>query len=602
MLRINSLSMIMEAGSGHPGTCLSSAEIIATLFSSELVNPNDFAKDPSDIFFSSKGHDAPLIYAALIATGRLPEDNLHKLRRLNGLPGHPDIHTPGITTNTGSLGMGLSKAAGMIEANRLQGKKGRVFVLLGDGELQEGQNYEALRYATQHKMGELIAIVDHNKIQSDTWVWQVGDLGDLVGKFKSFGWEVARCDGNNVDELLEAFDHFRDFTDKPKILIADTLKGAGVTFMESSNFGEELQFYPFHSGAPSLEHYQKAITELRERIDSKLVLLDRDPIQLVLKEIPHRASLVNPERLILSYGNHLATLANTHPDIIVLDADLLKDHNLQPFQEVAPDRFIECGISEQHMTSVAGGLARKGNLPITHTFAAFQLRALEQMYNNATEEGKIIYVGSLAGLLPGGPGHSHQAVMDIASFRAIPNLTMIEPSCEQEVRMALDWAVKENPQSSYLRLVSIPVETPYILPQEYKLTLGRGIELISGDDAVLFAYGPVMLSEATRASIFLRNLGISLSVINLPWLNRVDLRWLKNTLLPYQIVFTLDDHYISGGQGELIAVNVARMSGKKPKVISFGVEEIPVCGLNTEVLKYHGLDAESLAEKARKIL
>ncbi len=595
ILRLNALSMIMETGSGHPGTCLSSADIVAVLYYKKLLD--------QDIFFSSKGHDAPLIYSVLVATGRLPEDSLHKLRRLNGLPGHPDIHTPGIPTNTGSLGMGISKAIGMIEAKRLQGKGGLAYVLMGDGELQEGQNWEAFRYAGQHKLREIVAIIDHNKMQSDTWVEKVGDLGYLEAKFRSFGWTVAKCDGNDIKKLLEVFEYFKQIelvVDNPKVIIADTLKGAGVSFMESVQFAPEEELYPFHSGAPSLEQYQIAVDELRKRINLRLARLDRDPIQLVSTEIPHRAVLKNPQCLIKAYGDHLANLARYNPEIVVLDADLRKDHNLDPFIKIAPDRFIEVGIAEQNMVSMAGGLALEGFLPITHTFAAFQMRALEQMYNNATERRKIIYVGSLAGLLPGGPGHSHQAVMDIASFRAIPNLTLIEPSSEEEVRMALSWAVNENPQSTYLRLVSIPVETPYELPLGYELTVGRGVTLVEGKDAALIAYGPSMLTEAVKAAILLRNERKgSLAVINLPWLNRIDENWLIDLLKKYRKIYTLDDHYIHGGQGELIASILATHTKDYDRVINLGVNGIPACGQNIEVLKYHRLDSKSLAQDLR---
>ena len=169
-------------------------DVVSWLYLNELKN--------DDLYFSSKGHDAPGLYAVLIALGTLPFGKLHGLRRLDGLPGHPDVGVPGMVINSGSLGMGISKAKGMVRADRLKGHKRRYYVLTGDGELQEGQIWESLISAANSNMGEITAIVDHNKLQSDYRVSQTSDLGDLKAKFASFGWHVERCDGHDLDELL----------------------------------------------------------------------------------------------------------------------------------------------------------------------------------------------------------------------------------------------------------------------------------------------------------------------------------------------------------------------------------------------------------------
>src|ERR1043165_5809575 len=193
LARINTLGMIAGAWSGHIGTSFSSLEIMSWLCLNEL---RDLDQGPAacDVFFSSKGHDAPALYNVLIGLGLLPEEKLHQLRRLHGLPGHPHVETPYIQANTGSLGMGISKAKGMALANRLTGNRRRIFVLTGDGELQEGQFWESLASAAHLRLGEIVAIIDHNKIQSDTWVRKVNDLGDIEAKLRAFGWHVARCD------------------------------------------------------------------------------------------------------------------------------------------------------------------------------------------------------------------------------------------------------------------------------------------------------------------------------------------------------------------------------------------------------------------------
>src|SRR5687768_5518182 len=253
LARINTLYMIAGAWSGHIGTSFSSLEIMSWLFLNEL---RDLDRGPAacDVFFSSKGHDAPALYNVLIGLGLLPADKLHQLRRLHGLPGHPHVETPFIQANTGSLGIGISKAKGMALANRLKGIERRVFVLTGDGELQEGQLWESLGSAANQHLREIVAIVDHNKIQSDTWVSAVSHLGDVEAKFLAFGSHAARCDGHDVAALQRLFRTFDGVTDQPKVLIADTVKGKGVSFMEgpATKAGE---LYGFHSGAPSEQSY-----------------------------------------------------------------------------------------------------------------------------------------------------------------------------------------------------------------------------------------------------------------------------------------------------------------------------------------------------------
>src|SRR5687767_3626221 len=204
LARVNVLYMIARAWSGHIGTSFSSLDIMSWLFLNEI---RDLDKGPAacDIFFSSKGHDAPALYSVLIGLGLLPEEKLDHLRRLHGLPGHPHVETPFIQANTGSLGMGISKAKGMAIANRIAGVDQRLFVLTGDGELQEGQFWESLPSAAHRGLSEIVAIVDHNRIQSDTWVRRVNRLGDVEAKFEAFGWHVSRCDGHDVAALERTF-------------------------------------------------------------------------------------------------------------------------------------------------------------------------------------------------------------------------------------------------------------------------------------------------------------------------------------------------------------------------------------------------------------
>jgi transketolase len=592
MCRLNVLYMVARAGSGHIGSSFSSLDIVSWLLLRELKD----GANGRDVFFSSKGHDAPGYYAVLMATGRLPFDHIHRLRRLGGLPGHPDVATPGIVTNTGSLGMGISKAKGLVQANRLAGRRGRVFVMTGDGELQEGQIWESLIGAANDGLDEIVVIVDHNKLQSDTLVARTSDLGDLDAKFASFGWHVERLDGHDLDAFAAALKRCAQVRGKPHVIIADTVKGCGISFMEHTAFDSDVDLYKYHSGAPSERDYVAGVQELIDRINGRFRNFGATELLLETDAAPVRPPPKAPQRLIPAYSEALLKVAEKDDRIVVLDADLVLDTGLIPFRDRFPQRFIECGIAEMDMVSQAGGLALAGRVPIVHSFACFlSTRPNEQIYNNATERTKVVYVGSLAGLLPGGPGHSHQSVRDIAALSGMPGLVLVEPGAPAEVEPLLRWCVSEHKLSAYMRLVSIPVEFEFSLPDNHVPQFGQGTVIHPGADAVLFTYGPVMLNEGVKAARLLADRKLSLEVINLPWLNRVDHAWLHDTVGTRRNVFTLDNHYVEGGQGVMIAAACAQL-GLAARVRCFGVEDIPVSGTNDEVLRHHRLDATSLAE------
>ena len=590
--RVNTLYMIMNAGSGHIGSSFSSTDIITWLWTEELTEANSGAPN-ADTYFSSKGHDAPALYSLLIALEKLDFDLLHRLRRLGGLPGHPDVETPFIATNTGSLGMGISKAYGMARARRSTGRRGRIVVMTGDGELQEGQIWESLQPVANDELGEITVIVDHNRYQSDSTVAAVSDLGPIEDKFRAFGWEVRRLDGHDLRALSKAFRELGAIGDRPKVIIADTIKGRGVSFMEGVARGD--QTYHFHAGAPSLQHYVAATRELVARVNERLAALGLAPLTLADAPLPARIVPSHPERLVVAYGDELLQLARDRKEIVVLDADLLSDCGIEAFKTELPERFLECGIAEQHMVSAAGGLALEGMLPVVHSFACFlSTRANEQIYNNATEKTKIIYTATLAGVVPGGPGHSHQSVRDISAVGSVPGLTAIEPCSEREARLAIRWAVERNPASTYLRFVNVPLDLPYTMPPSYALEVGRGVSLRGGSDVALVGYGPVLMTNAWRAADDLAAGGISAAVIDLPWLNRIDDEWVRSVLGRFPLIVTLDNHYVTLGQGVMIAAALAR-AGVRADVLSLGLTDVPACGTNAEVLAHHGLDAASIA-------
>jgi transketolase len=598
--RINALGMIQLAGSGHIGSSFSSLDIVSWLLADELGE--------DDVYFSSKGHDAPGLYAVLIGLGRLPFSLVRGLRRLGGLPGHPDVGTPGIAFNTGSLGMGISKAKGLALSDRLTGRSRRIVVLTGDGELQEGQIWESLASAARDRHDAITVIVDHNRLQSDLPVALVNDLEPLEDRFRAFGWHTSRVDGHRPDLLKKAFD--TGVQGKPQVIIADTVKSRGVSFLEPDGRPEDERFYPFHSGALSPELYRAARDQLLDRLEGlttsagigelETVDLDRDT-PAVWPTRDARAQVRDPERLVVAYGRALVEIAERTPEVVALDADLMVDLALETFRDRFPERFLECGIAEQDMVSQASGLAAGGHLPIVHSFASFlSARPMEQAVNVASERRKVGYVAALAGLIPASPGHSHQGLQDIGAFTRA-DATVIAPSSERAVADAVRFLVT-HPDSVYIRLCSMQVALPF--PSAGLPPIGTGTVVAGPADrpaeVVVLAYGPVLLGEAVRAAAE-GGLEDRIRVIDLPWVNAVDDGWLRSTLEGASSLVVLDDHDPRSGLGAHVAQILSRSTGGAPLHV-WGVEGVPHCGAPAEVLAAHSLDAQSLRVKFRGLV
>lgn len=603
MCRYNTLVAVKKAGSGHLGSSLSAMDIVTYLYLNELNLLEVGLDSPDrDIYFSSKGHDVPGLYSLFYALGIIPEEKLLMLRRLYGLDGHPEVRQPGIEASTGSLGMGISKAKGMAWAKTYNKNKGNVYVLTGDGEFQEGQIWESLQATAHQKVNNVTAIMDHNKYQTDMLVADVNNIEDVVTKVSAFGWYVARINGHDFNELKSTFDSLKKVTDKPKMIIADTIKGRGVSFMEKP-LTETFQgktLYKWHSGAPDDESYIKGLNELSESINKLAAEIGINKIEIPENKTEGKvATKLDKEFVTDAYGEALVELAKTNKKFVVLDGDLSADCKLRNFEKTYPDRFIENGIAEQDMVSMAGGLARMGLIPIVNTFASFlAARANEQIYNNAGEKTKIIYTCHFAGMIPAGPGKSHQSVRDISLFGALPNVTIIQPCNAQETKLATDYCINVADENCVLRLVIGPSPERIQLPAEYKFQVGVGATLKEGKDAILFGYGPVMLNEALVAADYLKKIGFGLKVVNMPWLNKIDLNWLKEIIKDQKRIFVLEDHSAIGGLGDRILnalVEISEISGRE--FINFGLKEYPECGTPLEVLEYHQLDGKSLAQR-----
>ena len=624
MCRANALVAVKRAGSGHLGSTFSSLDLVVHLLWEELnVAEVGFDSPDRDVFFSSKGHDVPGLYAALNALGVIPTERLLRLRRLGGLDGHPDVGVAGIEANSGSLGMGISKARGIAWAKRHLGRGGRVVVMTGDGELQEGQNWEALQAAAHQRVGRLLVVVDRNALQSDRTTEEILALESLEAKLTAFGCRVLTRDGHDHGSLREAFRSLWQGDDgTPGVLVAQTIKGKGVSFMEHpAALAAGGGTYRWHAGAPDDATFAAAAGEIRDRVDAvfaahglgSVVLeavppLDDDRGTSLQGEpesgagTPAPRAVVTDEYVAAAYGEALLELARREPRLVVLDADLASDCRVRAFELAEPDRFVENGIAEQDMVSMAAGMARHGLIPVVNSFASFLAsRANEQIYNQASERTKVVYAMHYAGLVPAGPGKSHQSLRDASLLAAIPGVAVVHPCNAEETRALVEWAVLDASESVAIRLAIGPSPRRIELPTEYVPSPGAGVTLREGADTTIVSYGPVMLHEALTAAELLSARGVEAAVIAMPWLDRVDPEWLAETFTGVRDVLVVEDHAPVGALGDTLRRAFATLL-EPPSLHVAGVEGWPACGTPTEALRHHGLDGASLAERVALVL
>ena len=586
MIRLNTLLEIVEAQSGHIGASFSAIEMMTVLYHQVMRIDPACPSPHQDKFILSKGHAAAALYAVLASKGCISEKDLLTFRKLNGLQGHADVSVLGVDGNTGSLGMGISKAKGYAWSNR----HADAYVMVGDGELQEGQNWEAIMSAGHMGLGNLWLIIDRNMVQTDMETHEIMDIEPLADKFRSFGWIVETVNGHDVDEIVECFDKLKKRTLSPKAIIARTIKGKGATLFEH-NLGQP---YEWHSRIPSEKQFEVAYMEIHDRLQHKL---DDVGVVMTMPEAiypPIQPQAFNARPLKQAFTDSLLELGGKNTSITVMDCDLSADNGLREFERLYPARFIQCGIAEQDMVSMAGAMARNGRLPIVNTYAAFLTsRANEQIFNNCSEYDKIIYVGHLAGLLPSRPGKSHQAIRDISLLAAIPDLLQVSPCNTSELKQAMRLLVKKVKTSSYLRLEHASGREDIALPDGYKVEIGKGC-IVHGatslrSDLVIISYGPLMLSECILAAKELEVEKVAVRVINLPWLNTVDWEWLKMAVGSTSAIVCVENHSGVGGQSIMLS--------KKYKVHTIGVDGWTQSGGNEEVLKHYRMDHAALVSR-----
>ena len=603
VIRKDILSMIYAAQSGHPGGSLSSADIMTALyFQTMRIRPQEPHWIDRDRLILSKGHACPVWYSCLAEKGFFPLEELLTLREINSrLQGHPDMKkTPGIDYTTGSLGQGLSAGVGMALGLRQEKSKAYVYVILGDGELNEGQVWEAAFSAAKFGLNNLITFIDYNNLQLDGCCDEIMPLEPLADKWRAFNWEVYEIDGHNLEEILETVDKAKS-SSKPAVIIARTSKGKGVSFMENE--------CDWHGKAPNHQEFIDALKELGfdahkdtlaqkalEKVQAMQTGATRESLAPYVRPAQQDAK---PRPTRDAYGDALVELGDEFADLVVFEADISKSTRTNQFAKRFPERFFQFGIAEANMMAAAGGMAALGKIPFVSTYAVFaSMRACEQVRTMIAYPNLNVKIAvSHGGITPANDGVTHQGSEDLGILRVIPGLTILMPadypSTRKLVRQAL---LHKGPV--YLRFTRDAV--PIIYSETDVFEIGKGNLLVEGSDITLFAIGD-MVSSALQAAHKLLNIGIHAEVIDLHTLKPLDEELVLKSAGKTGHVITIEDHQITNGLGSA----VAELLGERLpcKIHRIGLRDtFAESGRYDLLLKKYGMDAEAIQKTAERML
>ena len=597
-LRIHSINATTAAGSGHPTSCCSAADVVAALFFGQMrydaKNPHHYNNDR---FILSKGHAAPLLYAAWAEAGLFSAEDLLKLRRIDSdLEGHPTPRLSFADVATGSLGQGLGVGVGMALAARLDKLDYNTYVLLGDGEIAEGAVWEAASLAGIYKLNNLIAIVDANRLGQSQATAFGHDVGVYRKRFEAFGWRVETVDdGHDVEEIVEVLGGV-GLDDKPLAIIAKTYKGAGVSFLQDQD--------NWHGKPLNKEEAARAIAELQPSARSAAGAPISAP-----SAIPAPANAVPASYPPLSYklgdliatreayGAALVRIGGADQRIVAMDGDTKNSTYAEKFFKKFPERFTECYIAEQNLVAVAIGFGTRGKVPFASTFATFFTRAFDHIRVAGISMANLKLVGSHVGVSIGEDGPSQMALEDLAMMRAVAGSVVFYPSDAVSTEKLLEVMAK-NRGIFFLR-TSRP-KTPVIYGNDESFPIGgaKVIRQNAGDKVTVVAAG-VTLHEAIKAADLLKSDGIGITVIDAYSIKPLGKDVIRAAAQKTgNVVVTVEDHYAEGGLGDAVA---GELSGDGVKVHKLAVRELPRSGKAEELLAKFGLDAAAIVKQVKAL-
>jgi len=596
-LRIHSITATTAAGSGHPTSCCSAADVVATLFFGQMrYDPKNPRHYNNDRFVLSKGHAAPLLYAAWAEAGLVPTEELLKLRRIDSdLEGHPTPRLPFVDVATGSLGQGLSVGAGMALAARLDQLDYNTYVLLGDGEIAEGAVWEAASLAGIYKLNNLIAIVDVNRLGQSQATGFGHELGVYRKRFEAFGWRVEDVDGHDLEEILEVLSGV-GLNDQPLVILAKTYKGAGVSFLQDKD--------GWHGKPLNQEEATKAIAELQPSARSAGGVTIPAPNQLPAPntEPPSSYPPLNykPGDLVATreaYGNAIARIGEVDSRVVAMDGDTKNSTFAEKFFKKFPDRFTECFIAEQNMVGVATGFGARGKVPFASTFACFLARAYDQIRVAGISMANLKLAGSHVGVSIGEDGPSQMALEDLAMMRAVAGSIVLYPSDAVSTEKLIE-QMASNKGIHFLR-TSRP-KTPVIYGNDEQFPVGgaKVLRQNAGDKVTVVAAG-VTLHEALKAADALKNEGIGITVVDAYSIKPLGRDVIKAAAQKTNnTIVTVEDHYAEGGLGDAVA---GELSSQGIRVHKLAVRELPRSGKPEELMARYGIDAAAIVKAVKAL-
>ena len=600
-LRIDSVTATSEAGSGHPTSCCSAADIVATLFFAVMrYDPKNPKLPQSDRFILSKGHAAPLLYAAWAEAGLFPRADLLKLRTLRSdLEGHPTPRLPFVDMATGSLGQGLSAGIGMaLNAKVLDKSDQRIYVLMGDGESVEGSIWEAAEIGRHYKLDNLCAIVDVNRLgQSDPTMLQ-HDMDAYRARWTGFGWHAIVVDGHQISALLPAFEEAARTKGRPTVLLARTFKGKGISFV-----ADHLDWHgkPLKKGG----EMEKALDELKRQLkpDSAEPAIKK-PSASALDQHPAgkmAAPSYKPNESVATreaFGAALLALGEANPSVVALDADVKNSTYTDKFGKRFPERLFENFIAEQNMIGAAVGLSACGKIPFAATFACFLTRAYDFIRMASISQANIKLVGTHVGVSIGEDGPSQMGLEDIAMMAAQPGVVVLYPSDAVSTYRLVEAAASHRGMV-YLRAGRPKAPILYTSDDHFTIGGSRILRQSPSDKLTIVAAG-VTLFEALKAHDQLKAAGILTRVIDLYSVAPVDQATLvESARATGGRILTVEDHYAHGGLGDVVLSALAK---EAVRVHKLAVREIPHSGKPDELIDHYGIGARSIVDAAKQII
>ncbi|XP_077134349.1 transketolase [Ranitomeya variabilis] len=599
-LRILSIRATTAAGSGHPTSCCSAAEIMSVLFFHTMkYKPQDPKNPNNDRFVMSKGHAAPILYAAWAEAGFLPESELLNLRKLDSvLEGHPVPRQEFTDVATGSLGQGLGAAAGMAYTAKYFDKaSNRTFCLLGDGETAEGSVWEAMNFAGLYKLDNLTAIIDVNRLGQSEPAPLQHKVEIYQKRCEAFGWHTVVVDGHSVEELCKAFTPVKN---QPTAIIAKTFKGKGITGIEDKD--------NWHGKPLPKDLAEQAIKEIESKIQSKKKLSPALPVEDAPSVSIKNIKMLSPPNFKLgekiatrkAYGLALAKLGHASNRVIAMDGDTKNSTFAEIFKKEHPDRYVECYIAEQNMVSVAVGCTtRDRTVAFASAFATFFTRAFDHIRMAAISESNINLCGSHCGVSIGEDGASQMALEDLSMFRVVPSATVFYPSDAVSTEKAVELAANRK-GICFIRTSRPENAVIYNNNEEFKVGEAKVVQQNKNDQATVIGAG-VTLHEALAAAEQLKKDTITIRIIDLFTIKPLDRKTILDSAKATKgRIITVEDHYHEGGIGEAVAAAVVGEPGITVK--SLAVSGVPRSGKPAELLKLFGIDKDAIVEAVKNSL